>query len=91
MQAKYDARNPAALKRLVAAGVQLRPFPKSMADASLAAAEQLYAELSDKNPRWKKIFASYDRFRRDAIMWSRFSDGAFDSYMATTINRKNPA
>ena len=30
MQAKYDARNPAALKRLVQAGAQLRPFPKSM-------------------------------------------------------------
>jgi TRAP-type mannitol/chloroaromatic compound transport system substrate-binding protein len=29
MQAKYDARNPQALKRLVAAGVQLRPFPKA--------------------------------------------------------------
>src|SRR5213078_2959350 len=27
MQAKYDAANPAALKRLVAAGAQLRPFP----------------------------------------------------------------
>jgi TRAP-type mannitol/chloroaromatic compound transport system substrate-binding protein len=90
MQAKYDARNPQALKRLVAAGVQLRPFPKAMADAALTAAEELYAELSAKNAHWKKIHASYDRFRRDAIMWSRFSDGAFDSYMATTLNRKAP-
>jgi TRAP-type mannitol/chloroaromatic compound transport system substrate-binding protein len=90
MQAKYDARNPQALKRLVAAGVQLRPFPKSMADAALVAAEELFAELSGKNPAWKKIFTSYDKFRRDAILWSRFSDGAFDSYMATTLNRKAP-
>ena len=28
MQAKYDARNPTALKRLVASGTQLRPFPR---------------------------------------------------------------
>jgi TRAP-type mannitol/chloroaromatic compound transport system substrate-binding protein len=88
MQAKYDARNPQALKRLVAAGVQLRPFPKAMADAALTAAEELFAELSGKNEAWKKIFTSCDRFRRDAIMWSRFSDGAFDSCMATTLNRK---
>src|SRR3954454_3354891 len=27
MQARYDARNPAAIKRLVQAGAQLRPFP----------------------------------------------------------------
>ena len=88
MQAKYDARNPQALKRLVTAGVQLRPFPKDMADTAFTAADELYAELNEKNPRWKKIYASYAAFRRDAILWSRFSDGAFDSYMATTLNRK---
>jgi TRAP-type mannitol/chloroaromatic compound transport system substrate-binding protein len=37
MQAKYDAGNPAALKRLVAAGAQLRPFPQPVMDASLRA------------------------------------------------------
>ena len=89
MQAKYDARNPAALKRLVAGGVQLRPFPKAMADAAFAASEELYAELAEKNPRWRKLHASYARFLRDAILWSRFSDGAFDSYMATTLSRKS--
>ena len=36
MQAKYDAQNPAALKRLVAAGAQLRPFSQPVMDASLA-------------------------------------------------------
>ena len=37
MQAKYDAANPAALKRLVAAGAQLRPFPPAVMDACLKA------------------------------------------------------
>lgn len=87
MQAKYDARNPAALKRLVGGGVQLVPFPKDMADAAFTAADDLFAELAEKNPRWKKIHASYSRFRKDANLWSRFADGAFDSYMATTLNR----
>ena len=89
MQAKYDARNPAALKRLVAAGVQLKPFPKDMADAAFKAAEEIYADLSAKNPRWKKIYQPFAKFRDDAIMWSRFSDGAFDSYMASTLRRKS--
>jgi TRAP-type mannitol/chloroaromatic compound transport system substrate-binding protein len=43
MQAKYDARNPQALKRLVSGGVQLRPFPKDMADTAFVAADELYA------------------------------------------------
>ena len=34
MQSKYDARNPAALKRLVQAGAQLHPFPTEVMDAA---------------------------------------------------------
>ena len=33
MTARYDARNPAALKRLVANGAQLRPFPQAVMEA----------------------------------------------------------
>src|SRR5918911_2174284 len=54
MQAKYDAGNPAALKRLVAAGAQLRPFPQPVMDASLRAALELYGEVSQANPDFKK-------------------------------------
>jgi TRAP-type mannitol/chloroaromatic compound transport system substrate-binding protein len=34
MQAKYDAQNPPALRRLVASGTQLRPFPRSVLEAA---------------------------------------------------------
>jgi TRAP-type mannitol/chloroaromatic compound transport system substrate-binding protein len=44
MQARYDAANPPALKRLVAGGAQLRPFPPAVMDASLRAALDLYSE-----------------------------------------------
>src|SRR4051812_15571069 len=42
--ARYDARNPAALKRLVAAGAQLRPFPQSVMEACLKASTEVNAE-----------------------------------------------
>ena len=46
MQAKYDARNPAALRRLVAAGAQLKPFPQEIMEASFKAAMQpVYAKF----------------------------------------------
>ncbi len=38
MLAKYDASNPPALKRLLAQGTQMRPFPTAVMDASLKAA-----------------------------------------------------
>lgn len=82
MQAKYDARNPAALKRIVAGGAQLRPFPRPVMEAAWKAANQLYAELSAKNPHWRKIYESYAKFRDDSILWGRFSEGSFDNFMA---------
>ncbi len=83
MQAKYDARNPAALKRLVGAGVKLKPFPKPVLEAAYKTANEFYAELSAKNANWRKIYDSYAKFRDDAILWARFSDGSFDNFMAS--------
>lgn len=81
MQAMYDNRNPQALKRLVAGGTRVLPFPKSTMDASFKASEELYAELNDTNPNWKKIYGDYSTFRRDANLWFRFTEARFDSYM----------
>src|SRR5436309_502520 len=49
MVAKYDAVNPGALRRLVANGVQLRPFPREIMQASIKAANELFDETSAKN------------------------------------------
>ena len=58
---------PAALKRLVGVGVQLRPFARDMADAAFKAAYKLYAEVSEKNPKWKKIHSSFAKLCDGAI------------------------
>ncbi len=56
--AKYDARNPAALKRLVAAGTQLRPFTQSVLEACLKASNEVNAETSAVNADYKKVWDS---------------------------------
>ena len=81
MLAKYDARNPAALKELVASGVKLNRFPKQFMDEAFKHSEELYAELSAKNPQWKKIFADYSTFRRDTNLGCRFAEAGYDTYM----------
>jgi TRAP-type mannitol/chloroaromatic compound transport system substrate-binding protein len=81
MQAKYDARNPGALKQLVGAKTKVLPFPKAVMDASFKASMELYAELDAKNPSWKKIYGDYRNFQRDQILWFRFAEARFDSYM----------
>ena len=81
MQAKYDARNPTALKTLVGQGTKLFRFPKDVMESSFKAAGELYAELNASNPAWKKIDDDYSAFRRDANLWFRFTEAGFDDFM----------
>ena len=81
MQAKYDARNPAALKRLVASKTKLVAFPKPVLDAAFKEAMALYEELRGTNPAWKKVYDDYASFRRESNLWFRFTEARFDSYM----------
>src|SRR6202171_3284285 len=69
MQARYDAANPPALKRLVAGGAQLRPFSQPIMDASLRAALDLYAEVGKTNADFKKIWDAVLAFRNDQYLW----------------------
>ena len=81
MQAKYDARNPAALKQLVGAGTKLRPFPKDVMNAAFKEAMALYEELNAKNENWKKVYADYSKFRAEQNLWFRFTESTFDRFM----------
>ena len=81
MQAKYDARNPAALRRLVGNGAQLRPFPNDMMEGSLKAANELYDELSAKNADWRKVYDSYRNFRNEEYIWFQVAEFTFDAFM----------
>jgi TRAP-type mannitol/chloroaromatic compound transport system substrate-binding protein len=81
MQARYDARNPAALKTLVSQGTKLFRFPRDMMDAAFREANGVYNELSGSNPAWKKIYDDYVTFRRDSNLWFRFTESGFDDFM----------
>ncbi len=81
MQAIYDARNPAALKRLVAGGAKVQAFPKVIMDAAFKEAMELYEEIGKTNPNWKKIYSDYSAFRKEQNLWFRFTEAQFDRYM----------
>jgi TRAP-type mannitol/chloroaromatic compound transport system substrate-binding protein len=81
MLAKYDYRNPAALKTLVGQGTKLFRFPKDMMESSFKAAGEVYSELNSSNADWKKIYADFQSWRRDANLWFRFTEAGFDDFM----------
>jgi TRAP-type mannitol/chloroaromatic compound transport system substrate-binding protein len=87
MQAKYDADNPAALKRLVAAGAQLKPFPGPVLDACLKAANEVYQEVSATNPDFKKIWDNLWAFRYDEYLWWQVAEYTYDTFQIRTRTR----
>jgi TRAP-type mannitol/chloroaromatic compound transport system substrate-binding protein len=81
VRAKYDAANPGALKRLVIGGAQLRLFPQELLEACYKSSNDLYAQLSQDNPRFKKIAESYMAFRGDEYLWWQVAEYSFDNFM----------
>jgi TRAP-type mannitol/chloroaromatic compound transport system substrate-binding protein len=80
-QAKYDVKNPGALKQLVGAGAKLRPFPADVMAAAFKQSMSLYDEISAKNESWRKVYADYQKFRADQNLWFRFTEATFDRFM----------
>jgi TRAP-type mannitol/chloroaromatic compound transport system substrate-binding protein len=83
MLAKYDALNPTALKQLVAAKTKVLPFSQAVMDASFKASMEVFAENDSKSPEWKKIYAAMRSFQRDQILWFRFAEARYDTFMSS--------
>jgi TRAP-type mannitol/chloroaromatic compound transport system substrate-binding protein len=89
IQAQYDTQNPLALAELVATGSQLMPMPRPVLDAAWKAAQDLYAELTAKNPHWKRIHASQAAFLK-AQAWNQ-AEAGFDAYMQPQLMKQYQA
>ncbi len=82
MLAKYDALNPTALKQLVAAKTKVLPFSQSVMDAAFKASMEVFADNDAKSPEWKKIYGDMRNFQRDQILWFRFAEARYDTFMS---------
>jgi TRAP-type mannitol/chloroaromatic compound transport system substrate-binding protein len=80
MLARYDHLNPQALRRLVSAGAQLRFWPRDIMQAAWKEAHALYDEMSAKNPRFGRIWASYKAYRDEEYQWFRVAESSFDNF-----------
>ncbi len=82
MLAKYDYRNPAALKTLVGQGVKLFRFPKDMMEQSFKAARRrLRRARTPATPTGRRSTPTSQAWRRDANLWFRFTEAGFDDFM----------
>ena len=82
MMAKYDAVNPMALRKLLAAGTKLHAFSPPIMQACLKATKELYSETAATNPNFKKVLESMTAFTNNGYSWFQVAEFGYDSFMA---------
>ena len=80
MQSRYDARNPAALKRLVAGGAQLKPFSQEILEACHKAAQEVFAETAAASADFKTVHDAYFAFKSEQYLWWQVAEYANDTF-----------
>ena len=78
--ARYDAWNPPALRRLIAGGAQLRAWPRDVMLAAWRESHGLYEDLSAKNANFKKVWDNYRTFRNEQFQWFRVAENAYENF-----------
>lgn len=80
MTSRYDHLNPLALRRLVAAGAQLRFFSRDIMQSAWNANEALMADLAGQNARFRTIWANYRPYRGELFQWFRVAENSYDNF-----------
>ena len=83
MLARYDTQNPLALRRLVASGTQLHPYPREIMAAAWKATHELYDEFSSKNAKFKKVYDPWKAFRDEQFLWFRVAELTYQNFAFT--------
>jgi TRAP-type mannitol/chloroaromatic compound transport system substrate-binding protein len=85
MMAKYDARNAAALRRLIAGGTQVKPYSRPVMEGFYRAAVTMYGDIGKDNANFKRMYDNYLAFQRETVSWMRFTENTFDDFMAGVL------
>ncbi|MGP1383275.1 MAG: TRAP transporter substrate-binding protein [Thainema sp.] len=83
IMARYDARNPGALAKLLTEGVELKRFPDEVMVTARDAAFELYDELAAENESYRKIYEAWKQFQADSNQWFSASELGFISFSAS--------
>ncbi|MGE7367616.1 TRAP transporter substrate-binding protein [Neorhizobium sp. NPDC001467] len=81
MMAKYDLKNPTAIKQIAAQGTTLRPFSQEVLEACYNASLEVYKEISATNADFKKIYEDQVAYKKEAYLWLQLSEYTFDTFM----------
>jgi TRAP-type mannitol/chloroaromatic compound transport system substrate-binding protein len=80
--ARFDQIAPPAMRRLLASGTQLRPYSREILNAAYKASQDLYADLGNQNPRFRKVWEHWDKHRVDQVQWFRVAEDSMANFVA---------
>lgn len=81
MLSRYEARNGAALQRLLDSGTQLRQYSEEILNAAYDAAMSLYDEFAASDADFAAIYEQWNAFRASVSGWSNLNEFAFNQYI----------
>jgi TRAP-type mannitol/chloroaromatic compound transport system substrate-binding protein len=84
MNARYDMQNPAALKRLVAGGTQLRPFTNEVLEACLRRPTNCGRNLRQGGLQEVDLRC---RLPLRPVFWWQVAEYTYDSFMIRSRTR----
>lgn len=86
MTARYDALNPPAFQRLVAAGVDMRRFPDDIMEAAHRTSFALYEEQAAADPAYARVYEAWRRFRAESYRWFGTAELAYGEFAFPRID-----
>jgi TRAP-type mannitol/chloroaromatic compound transport system substrate-binding protein len=81
MMARFDMKNPPALRRLAAEGAILRPFSEEVLDACYKATGEVCEEFAQKNADFRRGYEAMKAIRREGFLWLQLPEHTSDTYM----------
>jgi len=80
MQARYDAKNPPALDRLLGQDVKLERFSDDIMNAALEASFEIMEEQAAKDPGYRKVYDAFKAVRGPMFRWFGTAELAYAEY-----------
>jgi len=80
MLSRYETRNNEALQKLVANGVQLRPYSDEILTAAETATFELYDEFASSDGDFKAVYDGWKQYRDRLYAWNNLNESKFTRF-----------
>ncbi len=80
MQTRYDAKNPPALERIIASGVEVTPFSDDLMAGAREASAAMLTDQANADPEYREIFNHWSTFQEASFKWFSRAELAYAKF-----------